>query len=89
MNECVIEWIKGQATASVTFAPNTKYANKLQKLAKEYPDVVDIIVNPDGSVFGHVPLKWVRLSPSRKLTEEQRIAAVEALKKYKEKEVDK
>lgn len=49
----------------------------MRKLAAEYPDQVTIYENKDGSIFGHVPWKWMKLVPPRKFTEEQKQAMAE------------
>ena len=82
MNENVIEWLRGQNTVAVTFCNGSKFYNKLQKLSKSHPEV-QIKINKDGSMFAHIPLSWVKISPPRKLTDEQRQKASERLKKIR------
>ena len=66
-----------------------KLVNQLRKYAKDYPDQVQIIKeNEDGYVYAHVPYDWfknIRPPVKRNLTEEQREAARERLKKAREK----
>ena len=82
-HENVIEWYSGEKTASVT-AWNGSLKNKILKLANERPDEVQILAeNEDGSILAHVPKKWVRITPSRKLTEEQREANAERLRDFR------
>lgn len=46
--------------------------NMIRKLAKEYPDEVEVIAeNADGSLMAHVPLGWVKIKPKRKLSQAQ------------------
>lgn len=75
-NEYAIEWVIGDETATCTVPENTKMNNKLTRLAEEYPQDVQII----NSELFHVPSKWVKISPPRKMTEEQRQQASERLK---------
>ena len=72
-NENVIEWLTGEKRILLTFNQQ-KHVNLLKRLAKDYPEEVDIELNVDGSVFGHVPVNWLRISPPRKveLTEEEK-----------------
>lgn len=78
------EWILGETTASVTFSQK-KFVNKLKKLAKQYPDNVEIIAeNEDGSICAHVPVSWFKFSPPKKgreFTEEEKQAAAERMLK--------
>lgn len=71
MSENSIEWLTGDERISVSFSQK-KFANKLRALAKKYPDEVDFIENQDGSVFGHMPIRYLRLSHPRKISDEQR-----------------
>ena len=72
MNECVIEWMKGDKVAAITMPSNTKLKNRLLKLKEQRPDEVDVMINKDGSVFGHVPVKWIKINPSKILSEEEK-----------------
>ena len=62
----------------------TKWINKILKLAEEYPDQVEIQVLPEnnqGMILAHIPKGWFKLNPPRKreMTEEQREAAAKRL----------
>ena len=61
--------------------------NKVLKYAEEYPEEVKILArNQDGSVFAHVPISWFKFSPPRKgreYTEEERAAAGERLREFR------
>ena len=51
---------------------------RVLKLAEQHPEDVKILVtNKDGSIFAHVPVKYVKLRAPRELTEEQRAELVE------------
>lgn len=80
-NENNIEFLTGQRKAMFTFTAR-KYINKIKKYKESHPDEVDFVENKDGSICGHVPLKWIKVSPPRKveLTDEQRAARGERLK---------
>lgn len=81
MNEFVIEWIKGDEYAGVTVPSGTALKSKLIRLAEKNPNEVKIIVeNKDGSLFVHVPISYVKISPPRQISDEQREAASERFK---------
>ena len=45
----------------------------IRKLAEKHPEDCQIIAdNEDGSICAHVPVAWIRISPPRQYTEEQR-----------------
>lgn len=90
MNEFCIEWIKGNDYAGVTVPSGTALKNKLLRYAEERPDEVKIeALNQDGSAFIKVPVNWVKISPPRKVSEEQREAAGERFRKmWEEKKGD-
>lgn len=70
MNEFAINWLKGGEYAEITAPASTALKNKLLRLKEERPDE-----NKDGSMVCHVPVRWIRVSPPRKVSEEQREAA--------------
>lgn len=83
VNENVIEFLRGQDTASVTFSQG-RYITRIKKLAEEYPDECQIIAeNQDGSIFAHLPVSWVKISPPRQYSEEQREAMAERLRNHR------
>ena len=82
MNEFCIEWIKGRDYAGVTVPSGTALKSKLMKYADSRPDEVKArAVNEDGSAFFHIPINYIKVSPPRKVSEEQRKAAGERFRK--------
>ena len=82
MNEFCIEWIKGNDYAGVTVPSGTALKSKLMRYAQERPEEVKLkSENKVGSAFFHIPISYVKVSPPRKVTEEQREAAGERLRK--------
>lgn len=78
MNEFSIEWIKGAEYAGVTVPSGTALKSKLLRLADEHSDKVRIMAeNKDGSIFVHIPVSFVKISPPRKISDEQKEAASE------------
>lgn len=50
-----------------------RYKSVIRKLAEKHPEDCQIIAdNEDGSICAHVPVSWLRISPPRQYTEEQR-----------------
>lgn len=82
MSEFCIEWIKGRDYAGVTVPSGTALKSKLMRYAQERPDEVKLMAeNKDGSAFFHIPISYVKVSPPRKVSEEQKKAAGERLRR--------
>lgn len=82
MREFAIEWIAGADYAGVTVPSSSGLKNKLERLAKERPDEVQKKAeNKDGSAFFHIPVNYVKVSPPRKISEEQKRAMGERARK--------
>ena len=82
MNEFAIEWTKDRDYAGVTVPSGTALKSKLMRYAESKPDEVKVMaVNKDGSAFFHIPINHIKVSPPRKVSEEQRKAARERLRK--------
>lgn len=78
--------------ASVTVY-ESKYINQLKTLAEKHPDEVKLIsTGIVGVVLAHLPKKYVHVSfgerVKREMSEEQRAAAAERLKKAREKKAE-
>lgn len=67
--ENTIEWLTNFDRVTVTFTQK-KYINKIKKLAAEHPEVEIVAENKDGSLCAHLPLKFIRISAPRKVSEE-------------------
>lgn len=77
-----IEFLKGATTATVCFSQG-RYVTRIRKLAESHPDECKILyTNSDGSIVAHIPTKWVKISPTRKVSDKQKEAASERLKMY-------
>ena len=73
LRECSIYWINGEKTASITVPSFNSYGRKILKLAESRPDEVKIVRrNEDGSIFAHIPVKFLKINAPRILTDEQR-----------------
>ena len=80
MNECVIEWIKGDDTACVTMPNQTRLKGRIMKLSAEHEEV-DYTLNQDGSICATIPSSWVKINPKRTVTEQGRKVMAENLAK--------
>lgn len=76
VNECVIEWLRGEKTATVTMPSNTRLNTKLRNLALKTPSIIEV-ENKDGSILAHIPESWIKIVPPREISDEQRSALVE------------
>lgn len=80
-----IEFLKGATTATVCFSQG-RYVTRIRKLAESHPDECKILyTNSDGSIVAHIPTKWVKVSPPRKVSDEQKEAAGERLRQLHKK----
>lgn len=84
-NENNIEFLTGQRKVTFTFTAR-KFINKIKKYKESHPDDIDFIENLDGSICGHIPLKWLKISPPRKvvLSDEQKAERSARMKKLAE-----
>lgn len=67
-----IKWHKDQEQATMTLSQR-RVISRVEKLAASRPEECQIVArNPDGSVYAHIPVNWIRINPKKELTEEQR-----------------
>ena len=87
MYETSIDRLQGDDFCTV-FTAERKFINRLKELAQDYPiDVTIQYINEDGSIGAKVPSNWFRFvkpPTKRSMTDEQRIAASERMKKARE-----
>ena len=69
--ENAIEWITGQRTITVTLS-HSKYVNKVKQLADTHKEVKILAENDDGTILAKLPIKYLKLSAPRHVSEEQR-----------------
>ena len=60
--------------------PNATLKKKLAEYLKEYPEDMKFLGSSGEFDRYLIPKKWVKIKPPRKMTEEQRAAAVERAK---------
>lgn len=83
-NENCIEFLNNQHQITVSFCMQ-KWINKVKKLKEKHPDDVKILAeNEDGSICARLPIKYLKISAPRKVSDEQRQATSERFKKLRE-----
>ena len=83
-NENCVEFLNNQKTMTVSFCCQ-KWITKIKKLSQSNPDDVEIIAeNKDGSICAKLPIKFLKISAPRKVSDEQRQKASERFKKLRE-----
>lgn len=71
-NENAIEWLKDAKTALVTLTQG-RYITKIKKYTQSNPKECKVLTeNADGSICARIPISWVKISPPREVSEEQR-----------------
>ena len=79
MIENCIEWLNGQDRVTLTMS-QPRYINKIKKLAEKYKEVEIIKENTDGTLLAHLPLKFIKISAPRQVSDEQKEKARERFK---------
>ena len=64
MNENVIEWFDGDEIIAVTLHQK-RFVNQVKELAKQDVNVMILAENPDGSIFAHLPISYLKLRRNR------------------------
>lgn len=83
MSENVIEWLRGDERARVSAPSGSRLKGRIVKLQNKYPDDVLILdENEDGSIYAEIPVRYIKVSAPRKVSEEQKEAARDRLSKY-------
>ena len=72
-NDNSIEFESGSDRVTFTFS-QPRFITKIQKLKKKHPDEFDFIVNEDGTIFGHMPVKFIKVGAPKQISEEQKEA---------------
>ena len=74
--ENVIEFLNSENEAMLTLSKQ-RYISRVKKLKESHPNEVSITENVDGTIFAKVPVRWIKISPTRAVSEEQRQAAAD------------
>lgn len=82
-NENVIEWVKDGKMATLSLTQG-RTISRVMKLAKRRPEECKIVAqNTDGSICARVPVGWIKISPIREVSEEQKEAARARMKEMR------
>lgn len=73
LHENAIEFYSEESIATVTFSKK-KFINRIMKLKEKYPDKVEIVAEK-GTLCTHIPVSWIKFTPPREFSDEQREAA--------------
>lgn len=66
--ENVIEWIRDEKRATLSLSQR-RTISRVKQLAEQYPEQCQIVAeNKDSSVYAHVPVSWVKLSPPKEVS---------------------
>ena len=71
IQEIVIQRLREEKTWTLS-STESAFTRKMKSLAAKHPDDVKLVENKDGSIYMKVPLKWVKISPPRVMSEEER-----------------
>lgn len=85
--ENVVEWLKNSDRATLSFTQG-RMVTKIRKLKEQHPEDVEIVLDTGASIVAHIPVKWVKVSAGRHMTEEQKKLAGERLRKTRSSEED-
>lgn len=79
--ETTTNYIRGDQCFNL-FSSEPKWIRKIHMLVDQHPDEVKIeYENEDGSLCASVPIKWFKVSPPRRVSEEQKEKASLRFKK--------
>lgn len=82
-NENCIEWVRDEKRATLSLSQRS-VISKIKKYAESHPEECEIVaINKDGSICAHVPVSWIKVSPPRKVSEEQKQAFAERMKELR------
>ena len=73
LHDNVIGFFTEEKTATLSLHKK-KYVNRIKKLAESRPGEVELVENSDGTICATIPLKWIKISPPRQMTDEDREA---------------
>lgn len=79
--ETIVNFNEESSRAEV-YTYNKPLVRKLRLLSEKFPqDVVCVAEEDDGSITYRIPKQWIRINAPRQITEEQRAAMAERLRK--------
>lgn len=79
--ETTVNYTDADAVATV-MSYNAAMAARLKRLLAEHPDEVTLVWESEGGVEVRLPKKWVRINPTRELSEKQREHLADMQKRF-------
>lgn len=70
---------------SIVYTSYLRDLNRFKRLIERFPDNCKVLRQTEESIIVKIPKKWIKISPPREMTEEQREACRERLKNMHEK----
>jgi hypothetical protein len=78
-NENCIEWVKDSNKATLSLSQRS-LISKIEKLGKSHPEECKITArNTDGSICVHMPRSWIKIRPTKQLSDEEKNKITERL----------
>lgn len=82
--ETYINTTEADKTATL-YSSSSNWIARMKKLAEQYPDKVIMDYEDQNGASFTFPKSWMKVRPPREVSEEQRLAAAERLKTWREK----
>jgi peptidoglycan hydrolase CwlO-like protein len=79
-NEFALEWVIGDKIATVTVPEGTKMNNRIKELKEKFPDQVEEC----NSELFHIPVSWIKINPTRQMSDERREALSNRMRALKQ-----
>ena len=79
--ENIVEWYDRDKVAIITTSMDSRFYKKLSKYFNDYDDLTLSALNEDGCLVMEVPVKWIKITPPRKVSDYLRKSASERAKK--------
>lgn len=81
--ETYINTTEADKTASI-YSNSTHWIQRMKKLMEQYPDKVKLEYEDANGASFIFPKSWMKVRPPREVSEEQRLAAAERLKAWRD-----
>lgn len=73
--------------AAYVSSDEPRWKKRILKLAEAYPDDVTLLRRPevnDGCIYATVPVKWIRIMPPKRMSDESKARHAEIFRQYRE-----
>ena len=82
-NENAVEFLENDKFMFVTFSQK-KFINRVKTLAEKHPDKVKIYEERTDSIYAKMPVSWLRIQPTARMSEETKAKAKENITKARQ-----